>query len=144
MNQIQMLTYIIQASVKNRDHEMKYATNEPFVKEVQLTNRDYPAEKSDVKEVAEEANRAKFLMEPEKNKVSISCGDVGTSGEAVMEPSSSLRSDEMENTTTKMAVMETGALNRNCQQISVSTIRKGNEIGLSKGAISAAVHSEGT
>lgn len=128
-----------EAPVKNTDQEMKDSTNEPSVKDNQLTNRDYPTEKSDGKEVAEEGNRDKCLVESGRNQVPYSGGDV-------MEPAGSSRGDETENVSTeKMVVRESDALTHNSKE---TGILKENEMGSSEGVISdagdAAVPHEGT
>ncbi|OVA09040.1 hypothetical protein BVC80_9097g108 [Macleaya cordata] len=121
-----------EAPAKNTDQEMKDA-NEPSVKDVQLTNKDNLAEKRDGKEVEEEGNNNKFLKEPERNQV-IESGEGGTSDDAVMVPT--LRGGEIEITTNIVGVTDIDALNHN-KGISIPSVPTGNEMGSSRGVISA-------
>ncbi|XP_026386237.1 proline-, glutamic acid- and leucine-rich protein 1-like [Papaver somniferum] len=132
-----------EAPVKNTDQEMKDAMVEPSTKEIQLTATDYPAGKGDGKGVAEEEKRDKFVVESERAQAP-SGGDVGTTGEAVMEPTISVGVGERENkTTNKVIVAESSALDPNSKD-GVTTVMEGNQMKSSKGVISAAVPSGDT
>ncbi|XP_026381355.1 uncharacterized protein LOC113275975 [Papaver somniferum] len=132
-----------EAPVKNTDQEIKDAVVEPSTKEVQLTVTDYPAGKGDGKGVAEEVKRDKFVVESERAQAP-SGGDVGTTGEAVMEPTISVGGGERENkTTNKVIVAESSALDPNSKD-GASTVMEGNQMKLTKGVISAAVPSGDT
>ncbi|KAI3983442.1 hypothetical protein MKX01_038862 [Papaver californicum] len=129
-----------EAPVKNADQEMKDA---PANKDIQLTATDYPAGKDDGKEVAEELNRDKFVVESERAQAP-SGGDVGTTGEAFMEPTISVTGGEREDrTSNKVIIEESGALSPNSKD-GVSTFMEGNAKESSKGIISAAVPSGDT
>ncbi|MCL7033057.1 hypothetical protein MKW94_024802 [Papaver nudicaule] len=133
-----------EAPVKSRDQEMKDAMNEPSIEDNQLTAADYPAGKGDGTKVVEEVNRDKFVVESERTQVP-SGGDVGTTGEDVMEPRISDRGGERENSTTdKLNVAESSSLNHNIKDAGVSNVLEGNEMGSSTRVISAAVPSGDT
>ncbi|KAI3953935.1 hypothetical protein MKW98_017759 [Papaver atlanticum] len=131
-----------EAPVKT-DQEMKDAMVEPSTKEIQLTATDYPAGKGDGKGVAEEVNRDKFVVESERAQAP-SGGDVGTTGEADMEPTISVGGGERENkTTNKVIIAESSSLDPKSKN-GASTVMEGKEMKSSKGVISAAVPSGDT